>query len=190
MVLWQRMFTIPNLFTLLRVALIPVIFLQLSRGDYLAGGWTFGAAAFTDILDGFLARHFRSESKFGQYLDPIADKLLLTAMYVGLARGGAIPTWIVAVVIGRDLWILLMSAVAFLFTSFRELKPSIWGKLSTFAQIMTAVAVTATHAYGRPVFELAAEALTWAVVGLALVSGGDYTLRGIRFLLGLRTLKN
>ena len=80
------MFTIPNFFTFLRIALIPFVLIQLSRGNYLAAGWMFGAAAFTDILDGGLARRFGTESKFGQYLDPIADKLLLTTIYIGLAR--------------------------------------------------------------------------------------------------------
>src|ERR1017187_6535409 len=85
------MLTIPNFFTFLRIALIPFIILELSRGNSLVGGWMFGGAAFTDILDGGLARRFGSESKFGQYLDPIADKILLTCIYIGLALGGAVP---------------------------------------------------------------------------------------------------
>lgn len=177
------MFTIPNLFTLLRVVLIPFVFHYLSEGNYLVAGWLFGAAAFTDILDGGLARRMGSESKFGQYLDPIADKLLLTSIYIGLARGGAVPVWIVWVVIGRDVWILGLSAIAFLFTSFRDLKPSIWGKASTFAQIMAAVGITAAHAYENQAFAAIARWLLAAVVGLAVVSGSDYALRGVKFLL-------
>src|ERR1700749_23556 len=126
------MWTIPNLFTLLRLLLTPFILFELSRGHYLAGGWMFGGAAFTDVIDGGLARRFGTESKFGQYLDPIADKLLLTTIYIGLARGGAVPVWIVVVVLARDFWILALSAIAFLFTTFRDLRPSLWGKASTF----------------------------------------------------------
>src|SRR5580658_5993173 len=128
--------TIPNLLTLVRIIMTPFILIELAKGQYLIGGWTFGAAAFTDILDGLLARRFGSQSKIGQYLDPIADKILLTSIYVGLALGGAVPVWIVVVILARDVWILGLSAIAFLFTNFRDLQPSLWGKASTFAQIM------------------------------------------------------
>ncbi len=77
-------------------------------------------AAFTDILDGWMARRFGSQSKIGQYLDPIADKILLTCIYVGLAIAGAVPLWIVLLIVGRDLWILLLSAVALRFTEFPQ----------------------------------------------------------------------
>ena len=91
------------------------------------------------------------------------------------------PGWVVAVVFGRDLWILALSAVALRFTKFRELRPSAWGKASTFAQIMTAVGVMAAHAYQNRVFGQISEVLIWAVVALAGVSAADYTARGTRF---------
>jgi cardiolipin synthase len=92
------MWTIPNLFTLLRVAMTPYILLELARGEYMIAGWVFGAAAFTDTLDGFIARRFHAQSRVGLYLDPIADKLLLSSIYIGLMLGHAIPAWLVAVV--------------------------------------------------------------------------------------------
>ena len=110
------MWTIPNLFTLLRVAMTPYILLELAHGEYMIAGWTFGAAAFTDTLDGFIARRFQAQSRVGLYLDPIADKLLLSSIYIGLMLGHAIPAWLVAVVFGRDLWILLLSGIALRFT--------------------------------------------------------------------------
>src|SRR5437868_13351475 len=70
--------TIPNLLTLVRIVMTPFILVELSRGQYLIGGWMFGGAAFTDILDGLLARRFGGGSQVGQYLDPIADKILLS----------------------------------------------------------------------------------------------------------------
>ena len=176
------MWTIPNLFTLLRLILTPFILLELSRGHYMAGGWMFGGAAFTDVVDGGFARRFGAESKFGQYLDPIADKLLLTSIYIGLALGGAIPMWVMATVLGRDVWILGLAGIAFLFTSFRDLKPSIWGKASTFAQIMAAVAVMAARAYNYNGFAVIAGWLIGAVVILAAVSAADYGWRGISYL--------
>lgn len=179
-------FTIPNLFTLLRVAMTPYILLELARGEYMIAGWTFGAAAFTDTLDGFIARRFGSESRVGLYLDPIADKLLLSSIYIGLMLGHAIPAWVVAVVFGRDLWILLLSGIALRFTKYRELRPSVWGKASTFAQIMTAVGIMAAHAYQNPAFSRIADGLVWAVVALAAISAIDYTARGAGYCLRSR----
>ncbi|HYA16064.1 MAG TPA: CDP-alcohol phosphatidyltransferase family protein [Bryobacteraceae bacterium] len=176
------MWTIPTFFTLLRLFMTPFILVELARGHYIAGGWMFGGAAFTDIIDGGLARRFGAESKFGQYLDPIADKLLLTSVYIGLALGGAIPKWVMAVVLGRDVWILALAGIAFLFTSFRNLKPSLWGKLSTFAQIMAAVAVMGARAYNYNGFSVIGEWLIGAVVVLAVISAADYGWRGISYL--------
>ncbi len=157
----------------------PFILVELSRGQYLIGGWMFGAAAFTDILDGWLARAFGDVSKTGQYLDPIADKILLSCIYIGLALGGAVPVWIVYLIFARDLWILLLSGIALRFTSFRQLQPSIWGKASTFCQVMAAVAVMGEHAYGYAWFFGWAKFLIAGVVILAAISGVDYSLRGV-----------
>jgi cardiolipin synthase len=174
--------TIPNLLTLVRIVMTPFILIQLSKGHYLLGGWMFGGAAFTDILDGLLARRFGGQSKIGQYFDPIADKILLSSIYVGLALGRAVPLWIVLLIFGRDLWILLLSAVALRFTEFRSLQPSIWGKASTFFQIMAAVAIMAARAYGNDWFLKISTILIAGVVILAVVSGMDYSLRGVVFL--------
>jgi cardiolipin synthase len=174
--------TIPNLLTLVRILMTPFILIELSKGQYLIGGWMFGAAAFTDILDGFFARRFALQSKFGQYFDPVADKILLTCIYVGLALGGAVPLWIVLLIFARDLLILLLSAVALRFTEFRNLQPSVWGKASTFFQIMAAVSVMAARAYGNAWFLKISTVLMAGVVVLAAVSGIDYSLRGIAFL--------
>jgi cardiolipin synthase len=177
---------IPNLVTVVRILMTPVILWELARGHYLAGGWLFGGAAFTDVVDGAVARRFGGQSKTGQYLDPIADKILLSGIYIGLALGHAVPVWIVLVIFGRDLWILLLSATALAFTDFRDLRPSIWGKASTFAQIMAAVAVMGGYAYESNLFAMAGRILLGAVVVLAVLSGGDYTLRGVRWLASTR----
>lgn len=177
---------IPNFVTAVRILMTPVVLWELARGHYLAGGWLFGGAAFTDVVDGALARRFGGESKVGQYLDPIADKIFLSGIYIGLALGRAVPVWVVAVIFARDLWILLLSASALAFTDFRQLRPSVWGKASTFAQIMAAVAVMGGYAYDSAVFALAGRILLGVVVVLAALSGGDYTLRGIRWIAAAR----
>lgn len=173
---------IPNLLTFARILMTPLILMELAKGHYLTGGWLFGAAAFTDVLDGGFARRFGGQSKFGQYLDPIADKIMLSAVYIGLALAHAMPAWVVVVIFARDFWILLLSAIALRFTQFRQLEPSVWGKASTFAQIMAAVGVMAARAYGNDAFNQAAGLLIWAVAALALISAADYTFRGIRYL--------
>jgi cardiolipin synthase (CMP-forming) len=178
--------TIPNLLTFVRILMTPFILVELSRGQYLAGGWMFGGAAFTDILDGGLARRFGGQSKFGEYLDPIADKILLSCIYIGLAMGNAVPVWIVIVIFARDFWILLLSGIALSFTQFRNLQPSVWGKASTFVQIMAAVGVMAAHAYGVAAFGEIANWLLRGVVILAGISAADYSFRGFQYLRHLR----
>jgi cardiolipin synthase len=174
--------TIPNLFTMVRILMTPFILFELAHGEFLIGGWLFGAAAFTDLLDGAVARKFGGESKIGLYLDPVADKILLSSVYIGLATGHAIRPWVVLIIFGRDLWILLLAGIALQFTRYRKLEPSVWGKASTFMQVMTAVAIMAAHGYHDPVLERIAEALVWGVAALALISAADYSLRGIFWL--------
>ncbi len=174
--------TIPNLFTLVRILMTPFILIELARGQYLAGGWMFGGAAFTDILDGGLARRFGGQSKIGQYFDPIADKILLSCIYIGLALGRAVPLWIVVLIFARDLWILALSGVALSLTDFRNLQPSVWGKASTFFQIMAAVAVIGARAYDSIWFQKISTLLLAGVVVLAGVSAIDYSMRGVVYL--------
>ena len=174
--------TLPNLFTLLRIVMTPFILIELSKGRYMAGGWMFGGAAVTDILDGGLARRFGGQSKIGQYFDPIADKILLSCIYIGLAIAGAVPVWIVVLIFARDLWILALSGVALSLTEFRDLQPSLWGKASTFFQIMAAVAVMAARAYDSAWFLRISTVLLGGVAVLAAVSGIDYSLRGVAYL--------
>lgn len=160
----------------------PFILTALAQGHFLLGGWLFGAAAFTDLLDGAVARKFGGVTKFGQYLDPIADKILLVSMYLGLAAGHAIPYWTIYLIFGRDLWIVLMSSIALKFTTYRDLTPSVWGKSSTFLQIMTAIALMGAHGYQDAVLLRICDFLIWGLALLAVVSGGDYTMRGVRWL--------
>ena len=178
--------TIPNLLTLLRIVMTPFILIELSRGQYLAGGWMFGAAAFTDILDGALARRWGGQSRVGQYLDPIADKVLLSCIYIGLALNHAVPVWLVIVIFSRDLWISLLSAIALKFTRFRNLQPSVWGEASTFLQIMMAVAVMGAHAYHNEGFVKSSAILIWGVTAFAAISAFDYSLRGVAYLVKRR----
>lgn len=170
----------------MRILATPFILWALARQQFILGGWLTGIAAFTDLLDGAVARRFGGETKFGQYLDPIADKILLSGVYVGLALGGAIPMWLLAVIFGRDLYILLLSTAALTLTQYRELEPSNWGKASTFIQVMTAVGVLAGRGYRDDVLLMVCESLFWLISAFAAASAGDYTIRGVRWFQGRR----
>ena len=134
------------------------------------------AAGFTDIFDGLAARLLKTPSRFGEVLDPIADKILMGTTFLTLTFSGAIEWWLATIVIGRDLGILLAGGMAWLSgQKARRFPPSVWGKLSTFLQIafvLYRMGYLAGIVNSKP-----ADALKWAVAAMALWSGLDYTMR-------------
>jgi cardiolipin synthase len=136
------------------------------------------AAGFTDVIDGFLARRFQISTRVGAYFDPIADKILLSVIYVSLGLAGAMPWWMVAVVFGRDVLILAMAGYGLLFPSLRKFAPSVWGKISTFLQIGAALIVLGARA-GIPAPVTLALSLMLAAT---IVSGLHYIWRGMQML--------
>ena len=170
---------LPNLLTLLRLLLVPVVVYEIAAGRYLLAGWLFGAAAFTDILDGAAARGMRVTSQVGAYLDPIADKCLLCGVYLALAWARLLPWWLVAIVFGRDIYLLAAVGVFMLLPPVRRFPPSVWGKVSTLVQILTAVVWMARTIFGTRVLAELSSAMLWPCVGFTVWSGLDYTWRGI-----------
>ena len=166
---------IPNLLTLGRIALAPYLFLLMWRHDYHGLLWPFALVGITDVLDGFLARRFQWSSRLGAYLDPLADKLLLSGSFLVLALSGAIPGWLAAVVLGRDIVILAAAGVLYLAKSRRAFPPSPWGKLSTFVQVLYIMFAMGNLA-GIHVAP-AVIALQWTVAALVAVSLADYGRR-------------
>ena len=172
------MFNLPNLFTLARLVLAPFVASDILRGHYTRAIILLFAAGFTDVIDGYLARRFETATPAGAYFDPIADKILLSVIYVSLGLAGAIPWWMVAVVFGRDVLILAMVGYGLLFTSLRKFPPSVWGKISTFFQIAAALVVMgASTGIPAPV----TLALCLMVLG-TFVSGVHYVWRAIVLL--------
>jgi cardiolipin synthase (CMP-forming) len=171
---------LPNCLTLVRLLLAPFVVQAILSRRPLAAFVLFAVAAWTDIFDGMAARRFRTDTKVGAYLDPIADKCLLSGVFLALALSHRVPWWVVGVIFGRDLYILLAALVVMQFTPIRNFPPSVWGKLSTFAQIAT-VAVW----MGRDLFQLEAldalsSAMLWVCVAFAIWTGLHYTWRGVR----------
>ncbi|MGH9558964.1 MAG: CDP-alcohol phosphatidyltransferase family protein [Bryobacteraceae bacterium] len=167
---------VPNLLSAARLALAPYLFFLLARREYRLALAVCLIAGVTDGLDGLIARRYSAASRLGAYLDPVADKILLSGAFVTLAISGAIETWLAVLVLGRDALILLFAAGAFALTSLRNFPPSIWGKTSTAAQIAFVFVVVASFA-GVGMGKLI-DPLKWLTVALTCVSAAHYGWRG------------
>ncbi len=174
--------TLPNLLTIARLLLAPFIFAAIVSGRHVLALTLFAVAALTDGLDGLLARRIHQITPLGAYLDPIADKVLLSGVYISLAVAGSIPSWLVVLILGRDIFLLATSGIALLFTAYREFRPSVWGKASTFVQIACATTWMARGALNLPSLDVLAPALVWPVAAITVWSGLHYSWRGFRFL--------
>jgi len=166
---------LPNLLTAARLALTPYLFWLMVRHEYRTIIPWFIVIGVTDVVDGFLARRFQASSRLGAYLDPIADKVLLSGTFLVLALTGAMETWLAVVVLGRDVLILAAAGVLYLATGRRNFPPSPWGKLSTFVQILF-LCFQIGYLSGIAVAP-AVTALKWLTVVLVVVSLSDYARR-------------
>ncbi|HEY1576267.1 MAG TPA: CDP-alcohol phosphatidyltransferase family protein [Terracidiphilus sp.] len=166
--------TAPNLLTVLRICLAPFLVAAIIEGRYALGFGLFVGAGLTDALDGILARVLKQRTVLGQYLDPVADKLLLSTLFLVLMYKGLMPTTITILVFGRDVGILLVAAILYAVAGRREFGPSIFGKANTVAQV-TAVAVVILHqlTQAKWVVILRLVALD-ATVALTIASGLHY----------------
>jgi cardiolipin synthase len=171
---------LPNLFTLLRVALTPVVAWAILSGRPALAMSLFGAAALTDYLDGAAARRMHLGTQTGAVLDPIADKILLSGVFLAQAAAGIVPWWFVAIVFGRDLYIVLGAGAMLLATPIRRFPPSIWGKVSTCVQIGAALAWMVRNIWNFWFWNGLARAGLWICAGFTLWSGVHYTWRGIQ----------
>ena len=131
----SQVFTAPNQLTLLRMVFVPFIVIHMVDGHYFWALILFIIAGFSDGLDGLLARRLHQQTLLGQYLDPIADKLLLSTMFLVLSILHRIPWKFTVLVFSRDISILAASAVLFAIAGLRDFRPSIFGKANTFSQI-------------------------------------------------------
>jgi cardiolipin synthase (CMP-forming) len=170
---------LPNWLTVLRILLIPVfvsLLVYRRPGTALA---VFCLASLTDLLDGYVARRGGSQSRLGAFLDPMADKLLLTASFVTLTYLRALPFWITAVVISRDVILVLGAVLIHMTGGAIAPAPTRAGKLSTFFQILTVlVAMLTPYLQARPVLRVT----IWITAAFTVFSGLQYITRGMGFL--------
>jgi len=131
----SQLLTAPNQLTLMRMMFVPFVVINLVEGHYSAAMILFVLAGMSDGLDGLLARTLKQQTVLGQYLDPIADKLLLSTMFLVLSILHKIPWKFTVLVFSRDITILIVSALLYAIAGLRDFRPSIFGKANTFAQV-------------------------------------------------------
>lgn len=164
---------LPNLITMSRMALVPVLILVLKDRDYGVALAVFLAAGISDALDGFIAKRFGCVSHLGAVLDPLADKALLVGAYVMLTLLGHVPFWLMLTVAFRD---LLIIGGYLVYTSLHgtiRMQPSRLSKFNTLAQLALVVLILAYEAmhWGSPML---IEGLVWLVAVTTVVSGAHY----------------
>lgn len=167
---------IPNAICVARILLVLPTVAALLAGRYGLALLLVFVAGLSDALDGYLAKRFEWRSRLGGLLDPLADKLLLVSLFVTLAVLGLLPTWLAAVVIGRDL-VIVAGGLAYNFLIGPvQPEPSAASKLNTLAQLSCIVGVLAREALGLPLTGLVTAAGA-AVLVTSVVSGLDYVIR-------------
>jgi cardiolipin synthase len=129
-------FTLPNLLTASRLILAPIVAWRLLEHDVEGAFWLFVIAAFTDLLDGNLARLLNQRSVLGAWLDPIADKVMLLTTLTMLALTGLLPMWLLYVVVVRDLVILAGAEAYRRLTGKLDVRPTLSGKVATFMEFV------------------------------------------------------
>jgi cardiolipin synthase len=136
-----RPLTLPNFITLFRIAIVPFFVIAVFNHDFRLAVWIFVLLGVTDLLDGWLARRFDMKSVLGAYLDPLADKVLLTAAYISLAiphgQAVVIPLWLAIITLFRDFMLMLMAFVFYMFEGVTSFPPSFIGKLTTVMHVAT-----------------------------------------------------
>jgi cardiolipin synthase len=175
-----RNLTLANQLTLLRIMLIPAFVLLVLYGHLGAALVTFLVAGITDALDGLIARLAGQGTSLGAWLDPMADKLLLVSTFIVLTLPTVpltnhLPLWLTVVVISRDVAIIGVVAIVNLAVGPRTFKPSLLGKATTAAFILTSVVVMYFNYLEE--MSLIVDIGIWLCLALTLVSSADYFLR-------------
>lgn len=171
-----RIWTVPNQITLLRLGFIPFFLILISYEHYRWALAILVVAGLSDGIDGLLARKLNQRSSLGAYLDPIADKLLLSSSFVILAFKKEIAWWLTIMVLSRDVLILVVAVVIILIWGYRPFPPSLLGKLTTFFQIVLVFTVVLGAAYPYSVLTSIKQMLIYTVAVLATVSAFHYSV--------------
>src|ERR1035437_4886026 len=164
----------PNLLTLLRLFIIPFLVIAILDGRYRMAFALFVLAGFSDGFDGLLARMLSQRTTLGQYLDPIADKLLLSTLFLVLTHMSLVPRYVTVLVFSRDLGILLISTLLFATGTLRDFRPSLLGKLNTLVQIFGLTVVLVQQVWPSLHARILRLGLLRAIALLAPLSAAQY----------------
>ena len=173
--------SIPNLITLARILLVPVVVWAIASGQMSLAVLLFFIAAISDAVDGFLAKRFGMQTELGAYLDPAADKVMIVSIYATLGVTGVIPLWIVILVVSRDLLIVGAIILSWLAGNPVAIKPHVVSKLNTAVQIFYAGLVLAAHGFGFA-YDIMLTLVMVAVAALTLLSIGFYVAEWVRHM--------
>ena len=169
-----------NALTLFRLVLVPAFLIALIYDRLALALVFFLVAGVTDVLDGFTARYLKQQTLLGTYLDPLADKLLMTVSCVALAVVGLLPAWLAVIVVTKDLFVSLGVAILYFSGQTVAAVPTLWGKQTTFLQIVTVALCLFLSLQGGDPAVL--EPLYWLTAVVTTASGLHYILRGARSL--------
>ena len=173
---------LPNILTLIRVLLIPFFVIFIINKNFQWAFFAFAIAGITDGVDGLLARITHQRTELGAYLDPIADKLLLSSAFISLAIIEFLPSWLVVIVITRDVIILVGFLVMWLTNYHPEINPSLLSKMTTAFQIITILLVLMIGY--SPTFQQLSVIAIYSTAILTILSGLHYIYTGARILNG------
>jgi len=173
--------SIPNIITLARILIVPVVVWTIAIGQLGLAFMLFLAAAVSDAVDGFLAKRFGMKTDLGAYLDPLADKVLIVSIYVTLGITSVIPLWIVILVVSRDILIVGGVLLAWLVGHPIQIKPHWVSKLNTAAQILFACLILGGLGFGLDVGILLTLVM-WLVAALTLLSIAFYVAEWVRHM--------
>jgi cardiolipin synthase len=177
-----RVWTVPNQITLLRLGFLPFFLILVLYEKYDLALFVLVFVALTDAIDGYLARRLQQKSALGAYLDPIADKLLLSSSFIVLAMAKKIGWWLTMMVISRDVLLLVVAAVILIVQGYRPFPPSLLGKATTFFEIALVFFVVFAAAYPNDRAPFFIHYLGYLVAALTVVSGFHYAFAVARRL--------
>jgi cardiolipin synthase len=175
--------SLPNIITLGRVILVPIIFWLLVTGNSQAAFYLVVIAGLSDAVDGFLAKRFGLETGLGAYLDPLADKLLIVSLYIALGVSKALPLWLVVAVVSRDILIVAAVLISGVFGQPLQMKPLTISKANTVAQIVLAATVLAAEGFALQIDGIRT-ALVWITGTLTVLSLAIYLKTWLRHMAG------
>src|ERR1700723_1415800 len=177
-----RIFTVPNQITLLRLGFLPLFLVSMAYDHYRWALLILVVAGLSDGVDGLLARSLNQSSSLGAYLDPIADKLLLSSSFVILAFKKQIAWWLTIIVFSRDILILVVAVVILLISGYRPFPPSIYGKLTTAVQIILVFTAVFSGAYPDIHLGKIIHVLVYGVTFFSIFSALHYSFSTARHL--------